>query len=828
MNHPWRAALFVLLSSVIGAADTRITGEIVDAATGQPVAARLYVEGADGTFHFAQSADPAGKAVRYDKQNWINARSVERHTTLSAHPFQLDLPPGKYTFTVERGKEYFAGIQTVTVGTDPQRLRFAMRRWINLAERGWYSGETHIHRPLDELPTLVEAEDLNVAFPLSYWVTKAFEPPLQGDKNVAGEIPSELIRVDGTHVIWPRNTEYEIFTVHGKRHTLGALFVLNHKSVLPMGVPPVGPMAVKARAEGALFDLDKHDWPWAMSLISSADVELFELANNHVWRTEFAFKKFNANASAYLFPPGGGDTGDERDWLHFTWNTYYTLLNCGYRLQPTAGTASGVHPVPVGFSRVYVHLPDGFSYEKWLDGLKAGRSFVTTGPMLLATANEKPPGHRFTSAGEGVPVLVAGEVQSEHPLVMAELLVNGEVMRTVFPQNVRTDGGALKTEFRQLVPMKSSGWIAVRAIEELPNGRMRFGHTAPWWIDIAGKPHLPRQEEAGYLVRRMDEELARSRGALPVEAIAEYEQARNRFAALTVQPDDLSQARRPTSDAELRHWLENMAWHHRYTLEEMRSVTGMSLEELRSALQRFDIADDNRPARPADAPLLVLPYPGGRHPRTGFHDGARNPQRDTKISVFSPWKDGGYVVVDVPEAIFSNLGLTYLAHTHVPTIWTKADITLPPVEWLVQDDGRLTSERTLPNQIAFGAVVTPAREHVEMELWLRNGTAEKLTGLRTQVCVMLQGLNGFRAQTGTNKVLRLPYAACRSNDGQRWIITAWTPLNRAWANPPVPCLHSDPQFPDCAPGETVRVRGRLWFAEGVNLDAHLQKINSPE
>jgi hypothetical protein len=33
----------------------------------------------------------------------------------------------------------------------------------------------------------------------------------------------------------------------------------------------------------------------------------------------------------------------------------------------------------------------------------------------------------------------------------------------------------------------------------------------------------------------------------------------------------------------------------------------------------------------------VLPYPGGRHPRVGFLDGAIDPQRGTKASVFAPW-----------------------------------------------------------------------------------------------------------------------------------------------------------------------------------------------
>ena len=45
---------------------------------------------------------------------------------------------------------------------------------------------------------------------------------------------------------------------------------------------------------------------------------------------------------------------NERGWLDFTFQNYYLLLNCGFRLRPTGGTASGVHPVPLGFGRVYV------------------------------------------------------------------------------------------------------------------------------------------------------------------------------------------------------------------------------------------------------------------------------------------------------------------------------------------------------------------------------------------------------------------------------------------------------------------------------------------
>jgi hypothetical protein len=267
-----------------------------------------------------------------------------------------------------------------------------------------------------------------------------------------------------------------------------------------------------------------------------------------------------------------------------------------------------------------------------------------------------------------------------------------------------------------------------------------------------------------------------------------------------------------------------MVWHHRYSIEEIEQVLGYTTEQVRSAMERLNISPENRPKRrPADR-LKVLPYPGGRHPRIGFLDGAIDPQRETKVSVFTPWDEESYVVVDVPEAIWSNLGLTYLAHTHVPTLWSKRDQTLPRLEWKRGRSGILTCERTLPNGIVFGAKVVPEREGVSMELWLKNGTTETLSDLRIQNCVMLKAAKGFSTQTNDNKRFASPYVACHDETGKRWVITAWQRCFHAWGNPPCPCLHSDPKFPDCAPGETVRLRGWLSFYEGENVEGEFVPI----
>src|SRR5262245_57432136 len=115
---------------------------------------------------------------------------------------------------------------------------------------------------------------------------------------------------------------------------------------------------------------------------------------------------------------------------------------------------------------------------------------------------------------------------------------------------------------------------------------------------------------------------------------------------------DDSTARRPGNDREFQFWLENILVHHRFTTAEATAATGLTADEITSACQRLRIDPAVVPQRPADAPLLVLPYPGGRHPRIGFLEGAVDPQRETKLSVFAPWTDGGYAVVDIPEAIW--------------------------------------------------------------------------------------------------------------------------------------------------------------------------------
>lgn len=262
-------------------------------------------------------------------------------------------------------------------------------------------------------------------------------------------------------------------------------------------------------------------------------------------------------------------------------------------------------------------------------------------------------------------------------------------------------------------------------------------------------------------------------------------------------------------DDELRYWLTNTLVHHRYSPEEAADALGLEIDEIGRYAQSLSIESASLADR-LNRPL-TLPYPGGRHPRIGFLEGAINPMRGTKASVFSPYDDDSYVVIDLPEAIWMNGELLFLAHTHIPTMWDRQDIKIADQDWRRLSGGALENEWSLPNGVVIGASIRPNGSSVDMELWLENGSDETLTGLVVQVCVMLKGASGYNQLHNANKELNAPVAAVWHEDENQAIVTAWERCNRSWANEEVPCIHSDPQFADCKPGETVRLKGGLAF-----------------
>jgi len=512
------------LAVCLNAADKiQVEGQILDDVSGTPLPARIYIRDQAGAWYFPES--PTGSAIRYERRNGSNTNAVEMHTTLSAAPFQVGLTPGRYTFSIEHGKEYFPESRELNISKETPKLSFRLKRWVNMNERGWYSGDTHNHRNPADLPNVMLAEDLNIGLPMVDWTTTSTISPTVSTQGFRGDFGDRPISIDATHAWMPRNTEYEIFRTGSSNHVLGALLIVNHRTRFAEPVIPLSAVAEHARREGALLDLEKHNWPWSIALVPVLKVDLFELANNHHWETEYAVRNWAIPAPSWMGCAGTG-TDNERDWTLYGFQTYYALLNCGFEMRPAAGTANGVHPAPLGFSRVYVHLDEPFSFEGWIRALGAGRSFVTTGPMILAHVDGKGPGEKFNSRKD---YSLDCSILSEKSLESIELIVNGEVAERFLAANKKSPTGAYENKVSTHFIPKTSSWLAWRCFEQRPGGRFRFAHTAPWYFEVAGEPLRPRREEAEWLVARVKEEITRSKNIAPESLLQDYRRSLSAF-----------------------------------------------------------------------------------------------------------------------------------------------------------------------------------------------------------------------------------------------------------------------------------------------------------
>ncbi len=87
-----------------------------------------------------------------------------------ADPLEVTLPAGKWDIRVLHGPEYLPIMETVEVNADKWTHRsYQLKRWTNMPEQGWYSGDDHVHARLmnsedaTKLIAYTRATDVHVA-----------------------------------------------------------------------------------------------------------------------------------------------------------------------------------------------------------------------------------------------------------------------------------------------------------------------------------------------------------------------------------------------------------------------------------------------------------------------------------------------------------------------------------------------------------------------------------------------------------------------------------------------------------------------------------------
>ena len=428
---------------------------VVDQQTQQPVAVRMHLK------------DARGRPVKPPRLPFWKDHFVFPGKIV------LSLSPGNYTFEMERGPEYrLRSGYFIIKPNAADNKQVEMQRFVDMKKEGWWSGDLHIHRPPNDIPLLMQADDLHIAPVITWWN--------QNNLWSGKDLPTPLLKTAGP------DRFYHLLAGEDERRG-GALLFFNLKTPLMITTAkPEYPSSAQFLLEakkipGTHVDVEKPFW-WDMPMwIASGRVDSIGLCNNHLWRTGMlANEAWGKPRPKIKYPDPHGNGRWSQD-------LYYQLLETGHRIPPSAGSASGVLPNPLGYNRVYVHCGEKLDHDQWWEGLRAGRVVVTNGPLLRPRINGQLPGHVFTADdGNTVKLSIRLNLSLREKVEYLEVIKNGKTVHEVRLSDYAKAGGKLPE-----VVFQQSGWLLIRAVTTNPK-TYRYASTGPYYVQIGEKPRISR------------------------------------------------------------------------------------------------------------------------------------------------------------------------------------------------------------------------------------------------------------------------------------------------------------------------------------------------
>jgi hypothetical protein len=491
----WLAAAGALAAANLGQLEFRA----IDKASGKPIAARMHLK------------DAAGKPVKPPQAPFWRDHFVFDGT------ITLELPPANYTFELECGPEYKLATGNFRIQRDSSDTKLVeMERFVDMKKEGWWSGDLHIHRPLADIELLMRAEDLHVGPVITWWNNRN----LWKDQPLPEKL---LVQFDG-------NRFYHLMAGEDEREG-GALLYFNLASPLPVAgsqreyPSPVKFLEQARQTPGVHVDIEKPFW-WDVPVwVAIGGVDSIGLANNHQNRDGMLDNEaWGKPRDTKRFPSPHGNGR----WTH---EIYYQLLNCGLRIPPSAGGASGVLPNPVGYNRVYVHCGKELTWDAWWENLRRGQVVVTNGPLLRprvhgagAPKEGALPGHVFKAdQGQTIDLEIALNLSTRDKIDYLEIIQDGQRIH-----EVRLDQWAKANGKLPHVTFTKSGWMLVRAVTN-NDKTYRFASTGPYYAEI-GYDRRVSKKAAQFFLDWVQERAGRIKLDDPAqreEVIAYHRQARD-------------------------------------------------------------------------------------------------------------------------------------------------------------------------------------------------------------------------------------------------------------------------------------------------------------
>jgi hypothetical protein len=479
----------------------------------------------------------------------------------------ISLPAGSYTFRVTRGPEYLVETRTVTIPSAvTHKLNFDLKRWIKLSDRGWISGDHHIH-----------------AAGCSH-----YDSPTLGVNPAAmmRHILGEDLQV-GCVLTWGPCWYFQKDYFEGRNHNLSTRKNVMRYDIEVSGFPSshAGHLCLLRLSEDDYPNTTKiEEWPsWALPVLKWGKQQGGVVGFSHSgWGLtvedevlpSYQMPRFDGiGANEYIVDV----THDVVDFISavdtpIIWelSVWYHTLNCGFDTRISGETDFPcIYGERVGLGRSYVKLPNTkkINFDDWVQGIKDGRSYVGDGKSHLydfkvngMDVGAKGPDGRasYLTLPSGVPIAATVSTAAllsptptddlqTRPLrskpywhverarigssrkVPVELIVNGVVVAT---QAISADGELHDLTF--YYELERSSWIAIRIFAT--------SHTNPIFVEVDGAPIRASKKSAQWCLEAVDvcwqSKVGRIRMDDQAAAKLAYDHARRKYRTIVAESFD--------------------------------------------------------------------------------------------------------------------------------------------------------------------------------------------------------------------------------------------------------------------------------------------------
>ena len=456
---------------------------------GDAVPARLSVTRADGH----AIASPQGPSY-FDPQN-------ARWYFYSDGDVSLDLPAGSYDIAAVHGPLSLEATASARIrsGRETSRTVSIEQLW-DASEAGYVSADHHIHLNADgqhrmvlsDLLPLMAGEDLDQAAPMA-WNRYS----RQVDEFIVGD------RVQGDNGGVAVQSQEVRSNFHGHVGLIGT-----DEPFYPWFFGPSTPRfgsADRSNAEVTAFAKEHGALATYVHSIATHDDPLAD-EEPRMPMELIADTVLDNTVGLELVCMWTSPLGTAELW--------YRLLNIGQATPATSGTdmMSDFSRAPaIGTARVYARTDGGAAdFDSTLDQVRAGKSFLSTGPALLFEIGGAQPGETVETGSQDWSLTLT----SAHALDTVEIVINGEVVDTL----EGISAGQTRT-YQGTTDLPQGGWIAARAHDVGTAGggtgwpsmaATRFAHSSPVWIGTVGSTENQSQQAAAAdLLRGLDASQAR-------------------------------------------------------------------------------------------------------------------------------------------------------------------------------------------------------------------------------------------------------------------------------------------------------------------------------